>query len=263
MADASYLDWPFFEARHRALARRARRLGGATISPASTIDDVDAACRGLVRALGRGRLAGADRAAATTTHALDVRSLALARETLARHAGLADFRLRHAGPRRRADLAVRQPSAARGMAAAHAAPARRSPLSRSPSRTPAPTSPTSPRPRGATATAGCSTARRPGSPTAASPTSTWCSRAPAKRRARAASRPSSSTPAIRASRSPNASTSIAPHPLARLRFDNCRVPRRCADRRAGRGLQDRHGNARRVPHHGRRRRARLCPPRAR
>ena len=35
------------------------------------------------------------------------------------------------------------------------------------------------------------------------------------------------------------------------------------DRQAGRGLQDRDGDARRVPHHGRRRGARLCPPRAR
>ena len=57
----------------------------------------------------------------------------------------------------------------------------------------------------ATATTTCSTARRPGSPTAASPTSTPSSPAPARRPARAASPPSWSSPTIPASRSPSAS----------------------------------------------------------
>ena len=56
---------------------------------------------------------------------------------------------------------------------------------------------------------------------------------------------------------------IAPHPLARLRFTDCRVPATQAPRRAGRGLQGRDAHARRVPHLGRRGRARLRAPRAR
>ena len=45
---------------------------------------------------------------------------------------------------------------------------------------------------------------------------------------------------------------IAPHPLARLEFDGCRVPARCAARRRGRGLQARDAHARRLPRVGRR-----------
>ncbi len=62
--------------------------------------------------------------------------------------------------------------------------------------------------RASMASTRCSTARRPGSPTAASPTSTSSLRAPGKHPAHAASRPSSSMrPARPASRSPSASTS--------------------------------------------------------
>ena len=56
---------------------------------------------------------------------------------------------------------------------------------------------------------------------------------------------------------------IAPHPLARLRFTGCRVPAGATHRRRGRGLQDRDADARRLPHLGRRRRARLRAPRLR
>ena len=44
---------------------------------------------------------------------------------------------------------------------------------------------------------------------------------------------------------------IAPHPLATLRFENCRVPREPDARRAGRGLQDRDAHARHLPRLGR------------
>ncbi len=91
MVDRSFLDWPFFDQRHRALAGEledwaARELG--------TVDhgDPDAACRDLVARLGRD---GWLRHAAVDPEApeagLDVRSLCLIRETLARHDGLADF----------------------------------------------------------------------------------------------------------------------------------------------------------------------------
>ena len=92
MADASYLSWPFFDDDHRALARALdawavvevpRCLGGA----------LDANARGLVRALGD---AGWLRYVVPAAHGgarphLDVRSICIGRETLARRAGLADF----------------------------------------------------------------------------------------------------------------------------------------------------------------------------
>ena len=87
MADCSFLDWPFFEARHRELAASLDAWAAAHLP----VDhhDVDAACRGLVRDLGAAgflRHSGAGEG-----EALDVRSLCLIRETLARHDGLADF----------------------------------------------------------------------------------------------------------------------------------------------------------------------------
>ncbi|MDB5692188.1 MAG: acyl-CoA dehydrogenase [Alphaproteobacteria bacterium] len=92
MTDRAFLDWPFFDDSHRQLAEKleswcARELGDG--EPA----DVDAACRDLVRKLGEaGWLRYCVPAAYGGVHeALDVRSLALIRETLARHDGLADF----------------------------------------------------------------------------------------------------------------------------------------------------------------------------
>jgi len=87
MADASFLSWPFFEDRHRALVRELEAWCAAHLPVAH--GDVDAACQGLVAALGAGgwlRHSGA-----STGERLDVRTLCLIRETLARHDGLADF----------------------------------------------------------------------------------------------------------------------------------------------------------------------------
>lgn len=87
MADRTFLNWPFFEDRHRALAEALEAWCAANLPVDHA--DVDAACRGLVAALGAGgwlRHSGADEG-----EALDVRSLCLIRETLARHDGLADF----------------------------------------------------------------------------------------------------------------------------------------------------------------------------
>ena len=87
MADRTFLDWPFFEARHRALAEDLDAWCGAHLPVDHS--DVDAACKGLVRALGAaGFLA---QTGAKAGEALDVRALCLIRETLARHDGLADF----------------------------------------------------------------------------------------------------------------------------------------------------------------------------
>jgi acyl-CoA dehydrogenase len=83
MADRSFLGWPFFEDRHRDLA--ARLDDWCTRHLPVDHADVDGACRELVRALGR------DGWLKHTAPDLDVRTLALIRETLARHDGLADF----------------------------------------------------------------------------------------------------------------------------------------------------------------------------
>ncbi|MFE0757248.1 acyl-CoA dehydrogenase family protein [Inquilinus sp. NPDC058860] len=93
MPDRSFLDWPFFEDRHRALAAELDAWAGATLPGLVDHRDVDGSCRRLVAALGRD---GWLRHAVPASHGgvserLDVRSLCLIRETLARHDGLADF----------------------------------------------------------------------------------------------------------------------------------------------------------------------------
>lgn len=94
MADVSFLDWPFLEDRHRELARTLDTWAAEHIAPfAQAHGEVDAACREIVRLLGSG---GWLRYCVPASHggmfeALDVRSLCLIRETLARHCGLADF----------------------------------------------------------------------------------------------------------------------------------------------------------------------------
>ncbi|EAR52096.1 acyl-CoA dehydrogenase family protein [Oceanicola granulosus HTCC2516] len=85
MADRSYLDWPFLEPRHRDLAARVEEVAaGLAVDHA----DTDAACRALVTTLGA---AGLLEHTAAPDGRLDVRTLCLAREILARHDGLADF----------------------------------------------------------------------------------------------------------------------------------------------------------------------------
>ena len=93
MPDRSFLDWPFFEDRHRSLAAELDAWAGATLPGLVDHHDVDGSCRRLVGALGE---AGWLRHAVPASHGgvserLDVRSLCLIRETLARHDGLADF----------------------------------------------------------------------------------------------------------------------------------------------------------------------------
>jgi acyl-CoA dehydrogenase len=88
VSDRSFLAWPFFEDRHRALAETLDDWSAGELHRFEEPDDVDAACRTLVRLLGD---AGWLAHAAPEDGRLDVRSLCLARETLARHAGLADF----------------------------------------------------------------------------------------------------------------------------------------------------------------------------
>ncbi|MDE2370238.1 MAG: acyl-CoA dehydrogenase family protein [Burkholderiales bacterium] len=93
MADVSYRDWPFFDDRHRQLAADLEAWAGAQISDEHG-HDVDAACRDLVRRLGAaGWLAHAvaGRAHGGAAEIIDTRAICLLREILARHSGLADF----------------------------------------------------------------------------------------------------------------------------------------------------------------------------
>ncbi|HEY7960218.1 MAG TPA: acyl-CoA dehydrogenase family protein [Sphingomicrobium sp.] len=86
MADRSFLGWPFFEPRHRELAEAIQQWCAKRPSESG---DVEADCHSLVTELGSAgflKLCVAD-----GKHRPDVRSLAIARETLAYHSALADF----------------------------------------------------------------------------------------------------------------------------------------------------------------------------
>ncbi len=83
---------PFFDDGHRRFAEELARWADATL-PALPHDDVDAACRARVKALGE---AGFLRTVVPAAHGgmhprLDVRTLCLAREILAFRDGLSDF----------------------------------------------------------------------------------------------------------------------------------------------------------------------------
>jgi acyl-CoA dehydrogenase len=88
-----HLRWPFFEDRHRAFAVELDAWAATRVRDAHG-PDVDALCRRLVRQLGDAGWLRATVAGTTyggTADVIDTRLLCLARETLARHAGLADF----------------------------------------------------------------------------------------------------------------------------------------------------------------------------
>jgi len=87
--DKTFLGWPFFDERHRVLAAGIESWCASNLPCADA--DVYAACRDLVRKLGRDgwlKHTAPDPGGAAP---LDVRALCLIRETLARHDGLADF----------------------------------------------------------------------------------------------------------------------------------------------------------------------------
>jgi acyl-CoA dehydrogenase len=89
VADATFLSWPFFSDHHRALAGVLERW----CSESLPVDhrDVDTACRALVRRLGADGWLIHSAPDPDAPAPLDVRTLCLIRETLARHDGLADF----------------------------------------------------------------------------------------------------------------------------------------------------------------------------
>lgn len=90
--DRSFLEWPFFDNSHRRLSDELEEWCAREI-PDQHSDDTDAECRALVRKLGEGGWLRycVPHAFGGATEQLDVRSLALIRETLARHSGLADY----------------------------------------------------------------------------------------------------------------------------------------------------------------------------
>ncbi|MGO4387024.1 acyl-CoA dehydrogenase family protein [Microvirga sp. 2YAF29] len=93
MLDASFLSWPFFEERHRTFTAALQEWSEREIHPLVEHHNVDASCRRLVRRLGEGGWLKAvvPEAYGGLHHRFDVRSLCLARETLAYRDGLADF----------------------------------------------------------------------------------------------------------------------------------------------------------------------------
>jgi acyl-CoA dehydrogenase len=89
VADKTFLGWPFFEQRHRALAAGVESWCASNLLCADA--DVYAACRDLVRKLGRDGWLKHTAPDPDSAAPLDVRALCLIRETLARHDALADF----------------------------------------------------------------------------------------------------------------------------------------------------------------------------
>ncbi len=92
MSGDSFLAWPFFEPRHRELRARLNQFA-PTLPALVDHNDVDQSCKRLVAALGA---AGFLRECVPASHGgnsaeLDVRALCITRETLAYHDGLADF----------------------------------------------------------------------------------------------------------------------------------------------------------------------------
>ncbi|WBY02751.1 acyl-CoA dehydrogenase family protein [Ramlibacter tataouinensis] len=91
--DTGWLEWPFLEPQHRAMARDLEAWCARELDRGHGAD-VDAACRDLVRRLGAGgwlryAIGGTEWGGQGET--IDTRALCLLRETLARHSGLADF----------------------------------------------------------------------------------------------------------------------------------------------------------------------------
>ncbi len=93
MPDRSFLDWPFLDDRHRAHAERLEAwcAKNLPVGHGHTTEEVDAACRRLVAMLGEGGWLMPTAVDPADPRPLDVRTLCLTRETLARHDGLADF----------------------------------------------------------------------------------------------------------------------------------------------------------------------------
>ena len=93
MSDKTYLDWPFFDVPQRRLAVELDAWAVDNLAHLDHGADVDALCRDLVARLGAGGWLRhcVPAAYGGASEDIDSRSLCIARETLARHEGLADF----------------------------------------------------------------------------------------------------------------------------------------------------------------------------
>jgi acyl-CoA dehydrogenase len=91
---SAHLDWPFFDPRHKALAIDLDRWASSQLTADHDDHNVDDTCRNLVRQLGDGdwlKHAVGGKSHGGFSDTIDTRSICLIRETLARHSGLADF----------------------------------------------------------------------------------------------------------------------------------------------------------------------------
>jgi len=89
----AHLEWPFFDTHHRALVDQLDTWAGENVAQIHS-DDTDGDCKRLVRLMGEAgwlRYAVAGMAYGGVTDAIDTRAVCLIRETLAMHNGLADF----------------------------------------------------------------------------------------------------------------------------------------------------------------------------
>jgi alkylation response protein AidB-like acyl-CoA dehydrogenase len=94
MSDRTFLDWPFFDAAQRQFAQELEAWAASELDTQQAEGaDIDSACRSLVATLGAGGWLRycVPAAFGGALEKLSVRTLCLARETLARHDGLADF----------------------------------------------------------------------------------------------------------------------------------------------------------------------------
>jgi acyl-CoA dehydrogenase len=89
MADKTFLDWPFFQDHHRRLQTRLESWCKTSLP----VDhcNIDEACKTIVRQLGTDGWLTHSAIDPDNPGTLDVRSICIIRETLARHDGLADF----------------------------------------------------------------------------------------------------------------------------------------------------------------------------
>lgn len=93
MPDQTYLNWPFFEDQHRQLQAELDTWAKQYI-PENHSKDVDQDCRDLVKRLGNAgwlKHAIGGKNFGASEDKIDTRAICLLRETLARYSGLADF----------------------------------------------------------------------------------------------------------------------------------------------------------------------------
>ena len=98
MSDQSYLEWPFFDDRHRKFAKELSEWVKKEIAPLQheepkNNDELDELCRDFVKKLGEGGWLKycVPKAFGGKLESFDVRTLALTREILSYRSGLADF----------------------------------------------------------------------------------------------------------------------------------------------------------------------------